>query len=210
LQRDPFDFVVVEGFLAPAFLADAVRGFPRLPGAGSFPLAGLPLGAQFARLVAALEGRELREAIAEKFGLDLEGRPTMVTLRGWSDGGDGRIHTDSRSKLVTLLLYLNPVWQAAGGRLRLLRGPGDLEDYAVEVAPLCGTMLAFRRSEKSFHGHRPHIGERRVLQLNWVSEESVVCRELARHRWSARGKALAEGWQGLFNRVTYRRTRVPR
>ncbi len=85
---------------------------------------------------------------------------------------------------------MNPVWKAPEGRLRLLRGPADLNDYAVEVAPLLGTMLAFRRSERSFHGHRAHIGERRVLQLNWVTDARVAARELGRHRWSARLKAL--------------------
>jgi SM-20-related protein len=58
------------------------------------------------------------------------------------------------------------------------------------VTPLAGTMLAFRRSERSFHGHRAHVGERRSLQLNWVTDSSVVRRELGRHRWSARLKAL--------------------
>jgi len=70
------------------------------------------------------------------------------------------------------------------------QGPADLEDCAKEVTPLAGTMVAFRRSERSFHGHRPHIGERRSLQLNWVTDEAVVRRELSRHRWSARLKAL--------------------
>lgn len=181
-----------------------------MPGAGSFPTRGLFLTPQFSHLLGELEGRELQQAIAEKFRLDLEGRPRMLTVRGWSDGSDGRIHTDSRSKLITFLLYLNPVWEAAEGRLRLLRGPDDLEDYAIEVAPLYGTMLAFRRSENSFHGHRPHIGERRVLQLNWVCDQSVVRRELARHRWSAKSKALAEGWQGLRKRITSGRVRLPR
>jgi SM-20-related protein len=137
-----------------------------------------------------LTGPALRLAIEEKFGIDLGGRPTLVTVRGASDGKDGRIHTDSATKIITFLLYFNPVWDVAEGRLRLLRGPDDLEDYAIEVAPLAGTMLAFRRSERSFHGHRPHLGERRVLQLNWVTEPAVVRRELGRHRWSARLKAL--------------------
>ena len=114
----------------------------------------------------------------------------MVTLRGWSDGKDGRIHTDSVSKLITLLLYLNPRWEAAEGRLRILRSADDLDDYAAEIAPLAGTMLAFRRSERSFHGHLAHKGERRVLQLNWVTDKGVVRRELGRHRWSARLKGL--------------------
>jgi hypothetical protein len=74
--------------------------------------------------------------------------------------------------------------------LRLLRGPDDIDDYVHEVAPLAGTMLAFRRSAHSFHGHRPHVGERRMVQLNWVTEPAVLRRELNRHRWSARWKAL--------------------
>ena len=114
----------------------------------------------------------------------------MLTVRGRSDGKDGRIHTDSASKIITLLLYMNPVWDCPEGRLRLLRGPEDLEDHVAEVAPLAGTMLAFRCTKRSFHGHRAHIGERRSLQLNWVTDRAVVRRELTRHRWSARLKAL--------------------
>jgi SM-20-related protein len=114
----------------------------------------------------------------------------LLTVRGSSDGKDGRVHTDSASKIITLLLYMNPEWDHAAGRLRLLRGPDDLEDFAAEVTPLAGTMLAFRRSERSFHGHHPHVGERRSLQLNWVTDSAVVRRELGRHRWSARLKGL--------------------
>ena len=66
----------------------------------------------------------------------------------------------------------------------------NIDNFAREVPPLAGTMLAFRRSDRSFHGHRPHVGERRMLQLNWVTEPAVVRRELRRHRWSARLKAL--------------------
>ncbi len=58
------------------------------------------------------------------------------------------------------------------------------------MAPVAGTMVAFRRSESSFHGHYPHVGKRRVIQLNWVSDPAVVRRELGRHRWSARLKSL--------------------
>jgi len=190
LVRDPFEFIVVEEFLRRDAVASLLADFPEIRGHGSYPVESLEYGSAFARLVAALTGAELRRAIEEKFGIDLSDRPTLLTLRGRSDGKDGRIHTDSASKIITLLLYMNPAWDHAEGRLRLLRGPKDLEDYAVEVAPLAGTMLAFRRSERSFHGHRAHIGERRSLQLNWVTDPSVVRRELGRHRWSARLKAL--------------------
>jgi hypothetical protein len=190
LQRDPFDFVVVENFVRTEYLPAAVAEFPPLGKHGSFPLNGQDYGAAFARLAAALENDDLRRAIEEKFAIDLEGRPTMITLRGYSDGKDGRIHTDSATKLITLLLYMNPVWEDAAGRLRLLRRVDDLEDFVAEIPPIAGTMVAFRRSANSFHGHHAHIGPRRSIQLNWVSDAGVVRRELARHRWSARLKSL--------------------
>ncbi|HEV8681043.1 MAG TPA: 2OG-Fe(II) oxygenase [Stellaceae bacterium] len=190
LSRDPFDFVIVEKFVRAEHLPALIADFPIVRQHGSFPLGALPLGALFGRFAAELEGDGLRRAIEEKFAIDLEGRPTMITVRGRSDGKDGRIHTDSATKLITLLIYLNPVWEEAGGRLRLLRGADDLRDYVAEVTPLAGTMVAFRRSNASFHGHHPHAGERRSLQLNWVTDSAVVRRELGRHRWSARLKAL--------------------
>jgi hypothetical protein len=190
LRRDPFDFAIVEEFVRPAHVAGLVAGFPRIRRHGSFPLDTVVCETEFAGLAAELEGEALRCEIERKFAIDLAGRPTMITVRGRSDGKDGGIHTDSATKLITLLLYMNPVWNEKGGRLRLLRRAGDLDDFAAEVAPLAGTMVAFRRSDSSFHGHRPHRGERRVVQLNWVTGPEVVRREIARHRWSARLKAI--------------------
>ncbi len=190
LERDPFDFVVVDNFIHGDGLAAAIADFPPINGAGSYPPESLSYGPGFAALIAALTGARLAESIGAKFGIDLDGRPTLLTVRGMGDSHDGHIHTDSESKLVTLLLYMNLEWEHTTGRLRLLRGPHDLDDYAREVAPLAGTMLAFRRSERSFHGHHPYIGPRRSVQLNWVRDRAVVRRELGRHRWSARLKAL--------------------
>jgi SM-20-related protein len=190
LCRDPFEFVVVEDFVDHDDLPLVTSEFPDVPGHGSFPVDALDCRPAFARLVSELTGPALRHAIEEKFEIDLSGRPTMLTMRGKSDGKDGRIHTDSETKIITLLLYLNLTWDRPEGRLRLLHGPTDLENYAREVVPVAGTMLAFRRSERSFHGHRAHVGERRTLQLNWVTEPAVVRRELTRHRWSARLKSL--------------------
>jgi hypothetical protein len=190
LRRDPFDFVIVENFVGPEHWAALDADFPEVRKHGSFPLPALRCGPAFAQLAAEMEDEPLRRAIAEKFAIDLDGRPTMITVRGRSDGKDGRIHTDSATKLITLLLYLNPVWEEPGGRLRLLRQPDDLDDCAAEVPPVSGMMVAFRRGDRSFHGHYPHRGERRSVQLNWVTDAAVVRRELARHGWSARLKAL--------------------
>ena len=190
LCRDPFDFVVVEDFVRCEELAAVVADFPEIRGPGSYPADSLKYGPAFGRLLTALTGPVLRGAIEKKFGIDLDARPTMVTVRGRSDGKDGRIHTDSATKLITLLLYMNERWDEEAGRLRLLRRADDLDDFVAEIPPIAGTMVAFRRTANSFHGHHAHVGPRRSIQLNWVTDAAVVRRELARHRWSARLKSL--------------------
>ncbi len=190
LDREPFEFVVVEEFVQKDALAAAVADFPAISSGGSYPAHSLKYGIGFGNLVAALTAPELTCAIAAKFAIDLGRRPTMLTVRGMGDEKDGNIHTNSETKIITLLLYMNSVWEPAEGRLRLLRRADDLNDYAREIAPLAGTMLAFKRSDRSFHGHHPYVGPRRSLQLNWVTDAAVVRRELRRHRWSARLKAL--------------------
>jgi Rps23 Pro-64 3,4-dihydroxylase Tpa1-like proline 4-hydroxylase len=104
---------------------------------------------------------------------------------------DGEIHTDSKTKLITVLLYMNEGWESDGGRLRLLRSGTDLDDYVAEVPPNGGTLLAFRRADNSWHGHKPHEGPRRAIQLNWVTNQDVVDREQNRHRFSTKVKKFA-------------------
>jgi hypothetical protein len=83
----------------------------------------------------------------------------MITVRGRCHRRDGKIHTDSKDKIVTGLLNLNnPDWAPASGRLRLLRSGTDLEDMLVEVPPTGGTMAVFKRSSNSWHGHHPYEG----------------------------------------------------
>ncbi len=190
LTTEPFPFLIVPGFIAGPARAALARDFPELAEPGSFPLADLRYGAAFAAFVAELEGPALRAAIAEKFGIALEGRPSMITVRAHARAADGRIHTDSRTKLVTVLIYMNESWEPAAGRLRLLRSEHDLEDVVAEVPPVAGTLLAFRVTENSWHGHAPVNGPRRVVQLNWVADERVVRRERLRHGLSARVKRL--------------------
>ncbi len=115
LRRDPFDFVVAEDFLAADTAGKLVDEFPVVPGHGSYPLSTLACSPLFTRLAEELEGVEMRAAVEDKFELDLADRPTMITLRGYSDGKDGDIHTDSVTKLITVLLYMNHEWADAGG-----------------------------------------------------------------------------------------------
>ena len=72
----------------------------------------------------------------------------------------------------------------------LARAP-DLADEIVEVAPEAGTMIAFRRSDNSFHGHEPDEGVRRYVMINWMTSDLAATRELLRHRVSAKVKQAA-------------------
>jgi hypothetical protein len=186
LERDPYDYLIVPGFLKPDVIGAIDADFPEIAKPGSFPLSELKAGPTFTALIEELEAPEMRAAFAEKFSVDLEGRPTTVTVRGRCQARDGRIHTDTESKIITVLIYMNTdTWEESGGRLRVLRSNSDLDDYAAEVPPTAGTLLAFRRSERSWHGHETYVGERRAIQLNWVTDASVVRREHRRHRLSA-------------------------
>lgn len=191
LVKEPYEFVVVPGFLRQGTLGAIRESYPRIEQPGSFPVAELSFGRNFAALLKELEGPEFRHAVEAKFGVDLAGRPTMVTVRGNCGTRDGSIHTDSKSKIITVLIYLNEPWESDGGRLRLLRSATNIEDYVVEVPPEAGLLLAFRRSERSYHGHLPYIGPRRVIQLNWVANSSHVFWDLMRHRLSAWFKRAA-------------------
>lgn len=188
LDREPFDHIVVADFLRRETLGTVLSGFPVIEKGGSFPESELSFGPGFASLLEELRGPELRAAVEEKFGIDLEGRPAMVTVRGQARAKDGRIHTDAVTKIVTVLLYLNPGWANEGGRLRLLRTNASLDDYFADVPPEAGTAVFFRCTDNAWHGHTRYEGERRAIQLNWVTDESVVRHEQRRHRLSARLK----------------------
>ncbi|MDH7799945.1 MULTISPECIES: 2OG-Fe(II) oxygenase [unclassified Beijerinckia] len=192
LERDPYDFLIVEDFIRPDTFTQVSADFPDVPGAGSHPPSELKIKGAFAGLMEELEGPQFRKAIEDKFGLELTGRPTMYTVRGYVRDTDGEIHTDSKTKIITVLLYMNQKWDSDGGRLRILRKGDDLESTVAEVPPYGGTLLVFRRSENSWHGHKPFAGPRRAIQLNWVLDQSVVDREQGRHRWSTRLKKVKQ------------------
>lgn len=190
---DPFAHVVVPDFVPPDALRAVARDLPPLNRRGSFPTTSVALGPAAAALMRDMEGDRLRDAIARKFDLDLAAAPTMLTLRGRTEAKDGRIHTDSTAKRVTVLLYLNQATDAFArqdGCLRLLRGPDDLDDYVVEVPPVNGTLLVFPNAANSWHGHRSFTGQRYSVQLNYMTTDAKARSELRRHRISAFVKKL--------------------
>jgi len=188
--EEPFPYVIVPGFVQRDARAAVEIDFPAIGRSGSFPLPTLSFGPAFGKLTDRLSGDRMRSVIEKKFGLDLGSRPVMVTVRGMCTARDGHIHTDSTSKLVTMLLYINKSWECASARLRLLRSPDNLDDYAAEVPAEEATLLIFKNGPTAWHGFAPFHGQRRVVQVNWVTDDSVVSREQARHSVSAFFKRL--------------------
>lgn len=190
LTVEPFEFCVVPGFLKPESLRLVNETYPAIDKGGSYPIESLDAGMTITEVIEELDGPAFEAAIAEKFGVELDGRPKMYSLRGYTRAKDGRLHTDSKDKIITVLLYLNEDWPHDGGRLRLLRNGHDVDDFVMEVPPDNGTLLVFRRSDHSWHGHHPFEGPRRSLQMNWMTSEGSKGFHKLRHSVSAAFKKL--------------------
>ena len=62
LKKDPYDFLIVPGFIAADAIEAIDRDYPQITKGGSFPLENLEYGAAFKTLIAELEGPEIRYA----------------------------------------------------------------------------------------------------------------------------------------------------
>lgn len=196
VNTEPYPHLVVPGFLRPETCAAVSRDFPRLDVGGLFVPDSAPMGPSMQEIIADLEGPALRRVVGEKLGIDLEGRPALTTLRARCQPRDGRIHADSTFKVATMLLYLNEPWMARGGRLRILNSGTDIEDYAGEVSPDFGTLVCFKVQNNSWHGHKPFVGPRRYIMVNYCADKEVRDSEAARHRMSTRLKKVRRLFHG--------------
>jgi SM-20-related protein len=174
LQTDPFDFLVVPGALSAAALARVNADYPAIDSAANHALENLSYGAAFEALMEELRGPSLATVLGEKFDMELASLPTTVTVRKFCERTDGNIHTDHKSKVLTVLVYFNETWEHQDGQLRMLRAPDDIENYAAQVPPLGGTLLAFRRTNHSWHGHTRFVGERRMVQINYLDQSPLA------------------------------------
>ena len=174
LQTDPFDYLVVPGFLSREVLTRVNADYPAIETAANHALENLQFGAEFAALMNEMQGPEFAETLGEKFDMDLASLPSTVTVRKFCERTDGSIHTDHKCKVITALLYFNESWDHEDGQLRMLRSKDNIEDYAAQVPPLGGSLLAFRRTDHSWHGHTQFVGERRMVQLNYLDQSPLA------------------------------------
>ena len=193
VRDQPFHFLVAHGQLPVAACDELKRDFPKYAGAGFFPFDQTDCGLSINRLIADLTEPAVATALGARLGIDNLGQyPTLVTLCRSLNRRHGTIHTDSRSKVATALLYLNESWpDTHDGCFRFLNRVDDIEDLAApEIRPLYGNLAVFRRSDNSFHGHLPYEGERRVIQVAWLTSEDEKLRKTQRGKLSRLFKKL--------------------
>ena len=193
LRTDPYPYLVVPGFVQGEALESVLRDFPDIQHPGSIPISEVSGGEAYQALLAELQGDAFRRVVAEKFGFSLEGFPIMTTVRGVMREKDGRIHTDSKTKVVTVLLYLNDSWEAEGGNLRVLRDGENIENFVEEVPPSAGTLMAFKVTDNCWHGHKPVVGKRLSIQMNYLVGEAAKGKHQFFHRLSAKLKRFFAG-----------------
>ena len=171
--------------------SDLVKDFPDIDSGGSFPSDNLKEG-DIKKLVEELEGDEFKAILENKLGVDLKDAEVITTLRGFSRFKDGKIHTDSQSKIVTVLLYLNKNWDNKIGNLRLLKKNNDLDNYIQEISSEYGNLVAFKVTDNCWHGFMPFEGKRLSIQLNYIYPKSLNMHKI-RHKLSASFKKLISG-----------------
>lgn len=188
LSESPFPHMVITNALEAETLASVVDAFPKVTFGGSVPIDEVHGEAAFNAVIDQLNGHEFRSIIEKKFDLDLSDNPIMTTVRGVMRSKDGRIHTDSKTKIITVLLYFNESWDQEGGRLRILRDAENIDNYVQEICPLAGTMVAFRVTDNCWHGHTPIEGKRQSIQLNFLTGDAAKGKHQLVHRLSAKFK----------------------
>jgi len=171
--------------------SDLVKDFPDIDSGGSFPSDNLKQG-DIKKLVEELEGDEFKAILENKLGVNLKDAEVITTLRGFSRLKDGKIHTDSQSKIVTVLLYLNKNWDNEIGNLRLLKKNNDLDNYIQEISSEYGNLVAFKVTDNCWHGFMPFEGKRLSIQLNYIYPKSLNMHKI-RHKLSASFKKLISG-----------------
>lgn len=187
VMLEPFPFMVAHGQLPDEARGDLENDFPPYTSAGFFPYEATECGPSVNQLIQDMTSPAFAGAVGKLLQIDnLHQYPTLVTLCRLLNKRHGTIHTDSQSKVATALLYLNARWpDSSDGCLRFLHKIDDIDSLvAPELIPLYGELAVFKRCENSFHGHLPYEGERRVIQVAWLTSDEARLRKTKRGKFS--------------------------
>ena len=188
VRTEPYPYFMVEGAIAAAEAPQVAADFPVIGRPGAINVDETDFGPAFAALLDELRGEEFRRLIADKLDIDLDCRDIVVNVRGQMRLTDGNIHTDTPSKLVTVLVYFNEPGETDKTSLRILRNGHDLDDFVEEMPPRLGNMVVFKVTPDCWHGHHAVPGKRLSLQLNYLSGVKTRGKHQLAHRLVGRMK----------------------
>ncbi|WP_353163015.1 2OG-Fe(II) oxygenase [Acinetobacter guillouiae] len=186
----PYPYFVVENALADSEVQAVIQDFPKIEQGGSFNIEDVEIKPNFDRFLKSLDTPEFRQILTDKFDVNVMEHPMMITLRGYSRQKDGRIHSDSKSKLLTVLIYLNESWDAPNGRLRILNDDKDINNYVTEINAGPGSLVAFKVTDNGWHGYIPYDGQRQSIQINFLTSEKANAKHKFFHGLSAKVKKI--------------------
>lgn len=190
VNQEYFPFFHIENiFLNKVDSELVIKDFPDITEGGSYHLNAVSAGDYIKELIDELESKEVKNILEKKFDVNLTEAKVATTLRGYSRKRDGKIHTDSSTKILTVLLYLNQNWLDANGNLRLLKENNNLENYIKEIPCTFGSLVAFKVTDRCWHGFKPYEGKRLSIQLNYIYPEALSSHNL-RHKISSILKSI--------------------
>ena len=185
VSHTPYPYFIVENALADSEVQAVIQDFPKIEQGGSYNIEDVEIKPNFDRFLKSLDTPEFRQILTDKFDVNVMEHPMMVTLRGYSRQKDGRIHSDSKSKLLTILIYLNESWDAPNGRLRILNNDNDINNYVTEINAGPGSLVAFKVTDNGWHGYIPYEGQRQSIQINFLTSEKANAKHKFFHGLSA-------------------------
>ena len=185
----PF-FTIRDVFLNEEDHKKIATDFPNINEGGSFPSNSVSYGESIQSLIDDLEGDQMRTILENKFQVDLKDKAVVSTFRGYSRIKDGKIHSDSKTKVITVLLYLNENWDESNGLLRMLKEKNNIDNYITEIPASMGSLVAFKVTNNCWHGFIPFEGKRCSIQLNYLYREALSQHKI-RHKLSSFFKKLS-------------------
>ena len=188
VRQAPFPYFIVNDAISAAESAQVADAFPLVNRPGAVDVDETEFGTSFGAMLHDLGSERFRQLVGEKLEIDLADRDTVINVRAQTRLTDGNIHTDTPSKLVTVLLYFNRSGQAEDTGLRILNNGKDIDNYVEEIPSTLGTMVVFKVTPNCWHGHKPFAGKRHSLQLNYLSGVKTIGKHQLAHRLVGRMK----------------------
>jgi len=169
----PFPHVVIDDFLEPGYAQALLDSFPAFERGNAVGDDGAPggkstldrirdVGPAYRQLDDAIKSRPFLDAIAAMTGIDGLLYDPWYLGGGTHENRDGmsldphvdfNFHPSERwHRRLNLIIYLNPVWDAAwGGCLELFRDPSADARPSCSIAPAHNRCVIFETSERSWH-----------------------------------------------------------